>query len=85
MTEWQNKRQVFSYVERDDGLKVFPRCFSDEQMRVFDRHVDSTSLSPEKKHLAKRVLRKMQGLDYDESAIDPEIVRALRHFIAAVS
>jgi hypothetical protein len=56
------------------------RRFTDAQMAEFDRHVDGTDLSAEKKHAAKRTLRRMQGLACDEGTVDPAIADMLRRF-----
>ena len=70
-------------AERDDGLKVFGRLWSDEQMREFDRKVDAMPLEPEMKLAAKRTLRRMQGLPYEEAVagIDASVVEALRRLV----
>jgi hypothetical protein len=80
MAVWENKREHVRYDE--SGLRTFPRQFSDAEMRRFDELVDrDPDLSPEKKHLVKRTLRRMQGLPYDETTIDPTVADVLRRLV----
>jgi hypothetical protein len=85
MSEWQNKRLELKY--RDNGLRTVSRFTTDEQLREWDRHVDSTPLSPEQKAAAKRALRRFQSLPDEEamSGLDPSIVEALRRLAEEVA
>jgi hypothetical protein len=92
---WQNKRLDLDYgptVGRDghvvskskrthhDELRPIGRQFTDEQMALFDRKVDAMELDADMRRVAKRTLRKMQGLPYDDAGagVDSSVLEALR-------